>query len=259
MSLSSVFTNPAKGYFITGTGTDVGKTLATAALARRLRETGTDCIAVKPLQTGATRVDGRWVLPDCEMYRAAGQAVGEHAAEAEDARDEEFVYAFEPACSPHLAARMAGETISIDRIRRFFKAISSRHECVLVEGVGGVAVPLNDDETVLDLMKSLALPVLLVADNRLGVLNDTLLSLESLRQAGLDVRGVLLTNTTPATEADRFIREDNHRAIEHFGCVSVLAEIAHVARFDPHDANHWGRIDASLRGIEYGRGEAHED
>ena len=242
MPSKRILNNPTGGLFVTGTGTEVGKTVVTAALARRARRLELDCIALKPVQTGARRMGDGWILPDCDVYRAAGQAMTGPV-------HEEFAYVFEPACSPHLAAEMAGRTIDLDPIVRFVETFRDRHDCVLVEGVGGIAVPLNEKQTVLDLMKALALPVLLVADNRLGGLNHALLSIEAIRAAGLDVSGVILTNTTPVTDENRFIREDNRRTIERFGGVAVLTEIDHIAGFDPNNEDHWRRIDACLGNI----------
>ena len=240
---SPILSGPTGGLFITGTGTEVGKTIVTAALARRARQLNVDCIALKPIQTGAEREKDRWILPDCDIYQAAGQATV-------DLEQEQFVYAFEPACSPHLAAMMAEKSIWIPRIVQWFKAFRNKHECVIVEGVGGIAVPLNEDQTIIDLIIDLGMPVVLVADNRLGVLNHALLSIEIMRQARLKVAGVILTNTTPVTDDNRFIREDNRRTLEQFGRLPVLAEIDHIAGFDPNSEEHWRRIDACLENVQ---------
>lgn len=259
MNLAPILNSATKGYFLTGTGTEVGKTVVTAALARRYRAAGITCAAVKPVQSGARcdgahcdaaqregpqseghRSDGhRWVLPDAEVYRMAGQRPPEGIGE-------EFAYAFEPACSPHLAARMAGRTIFLERIVQFLEPFFARYDRVLVEGIGGAAVPLNERQTVLDLMQALSLPVLLVADNRLGVLNHAILALAAIRLAGLNVAGVVLTNTTPPTNEDQYLREDNRLAIEHYGRVPVVAEIGHIRGFNPQNAGHWRRLDACL-------------
>jgi adenosylmethionine-8-amino-7-oxononanoate aminotransferase len=213
-----------RGCFITGTDTDAGKTLVTAGLLRALRAGGHDALAVKPVQSGARTEGGTLIAPDVECYAAA------IADLTDQPYPEVTTYCYAPACSPHLAAEIAGDHIDLDRIIADISAHAADGRTLLIEGAGGIDVPLNDDATMLDLMKQLALPVILVAANRLGMINHTLLSLRTLRQAGLDVLGVVVTETAPTTdEAQLVLRQDNIDTIARHGDIGVLASVPFLA------------------------------
>ncbi len=201
--------------FVTGTDTGVGKTRVAAGLLARFRAAGMDAVPMKPVQTGCRLAKGRLVAPDLDFcLRAAGLKPGKR--ELADMAP----YCFRPACSPHLAAKEAGVTLSLPVIERAFRRLSRAHEAVVVEGAGGVLVPLNERQTTLDLMIRLRLPVLLVARPGLGTLNHTLLSLRVLQEAGLTVLGVVLNQAKPGRWGR--IEVDNCRTIERLGGVKVL-------------------------------------
>jgi len=208
------------GIFVTGTGTDVGKTVVTAGVLRWLRRNFVEpnaAMVMKPVQTGCELDSaGRMRAPDVEFVLRA----------AEIKADDETVahavpYRFAPACSPHLAARMAGERIELDKILASAEWLAGRYGRLVLEGAGGLAVPLNESQTMLDLISELRMPVLLVGHSGLGTINHTLLSLEALRRRGCDVAGVMLNEKQPVAEAERYIHEDNVHAIERFGEVAV--------------------------------------
>ncbi len=181
-------------YFITGTDTGVGKTVLSALLCAAL-----DASYWKPIQTG-TEVDS-----DSETVRSlAGLPAEKSLPEA---------YRFAPAVSPHLAARLAGVRIDLARIKL---PASAGDAPLIVEGAGGVLVPLNERELMVDLMRQLGLPVLLAARSSLGTINHTTLSLAALRSAGLTVAGVVMIGA-PNVE--------NRAAIEEYGKVRVVGEI----------------------------------
>ncbi|MBI3323500.1 MAG: adenosylmethionine--8-amino-7-oxononanoate transaminase [Candidatus Omnitrophica bacterium] len=185
------------GLFVTGTDTGVGKTVVTAALARALRRRGVDVGVMKPVATGCRRRNGTLHSGDAErLLRASG---------ASDSLDLVCPYRFEPPVAPLVALRQAqgerksvrGElveprTVSLDRIEEAFRELARRHEVVLVEGIGGLLVPLSGRHTVADLARRLGLPVLIVARAGLGTINHTLLTLETARSDGLEVAGVVL-------------------------------------------------------------------
>jgi dethiobiotin synthetase len=158
------------GIFITGTDTGIGKTTVAASLLKWLRAQGVDAVPMKPVQTGYPKADD---LAVCGVR----------------ANDLNAPYRLRMAASPHLASR--GQ-IRIAKIVRAFRALSKQHDFIVVEGAGGVLVPLNFRETMLDVMKALRLPVLVVARAGLGTLNHTLLTLNELRRANLHVAGVML-------------------------------------------------------------------
>ncbi|NQT87883.1 dethiobiotin synthase [bacterium] len=211
------------GLFITGTDTDVGKTYAAAGLLRRLRERDVDAVPMKPVQTGA--VGGG--VPDLDACLAAA---GLAPDEAERSLMAPFCY--EPACSPHLAGRMAGEYPSIPRIVECARGLETLHECVLAEGAGGVLAPLDEALTMLDLMCALDYPVLLVARAGLGTINHTLLSLRALRDAGVRVLGVVFNEATPPEPESAFIRADNPRIIAALGDVTVFGTVPYGGQGD---------------------------
>ncbi|HXH02269.1 MAG TPA: dethiobiotin synthase [Candidatus Competibacteraceae bacterium] len=185
------------GFFITGTDTGVGKTVVSALLARAW---GAEYW--KPVQTGpAADHDTPTVA------RLAG--VRCHAP----------VYALPEPLSPHEAARLAGVRIALEAIQ---PPVSER--LLLVEGAGGVLVPLNEEHLMVDLMVRLGLPVIVVARSQLGTINHTLLSLAALRQAGCRIAGVVMNGPPNAA---------NRRAIEHFGRVRVFAELAPLPVLEP--------------------------
>lgn len=207
-----------RGYFITGTDTGIGKTVVTAAILRWLRMRGVNAATMKPVQTGAESRGGRMIAPDLAFHHVAA-----NFAPPVEHLERMAPYLYEPACSPHLAARMAARYPDVERILACARGLEKLYDVLLVEGAGGVYVPLNESETMLDLMQRLGYPVILVARRGLGTINHTLLSLEALRHARLEVAGVIFNETGPA-EQD-FIRQDNPRAVEAFGRVPVLGNM----------------------------------
>lgn len=215
-----------QGLFVTGTDTGVGKTVVSAALVSLLRMKGVDAVPMKPVQTGCVRRGGYWVAPDLEFcLRRAGLTASE--------TEKRWMapYRFKPACSPHLAAAIQHRRIEIAPILKAFRGLRHRHSFVIVEGAGGILAPLNERETMLDLMTALALPVVLVARPGLGTLNHTLLSLRELRRARLPVAGVIIN----ATERKWWgmIERDNMAVIQRLGRVRILGRLPFVSNMAP--------------------------
>lgn len=226
-----------KGLFITATGTDVGKTVITAGILRWCRACRLRAMVMKPVQTGAARnPDGEFTAPDVDLVLAAAglkpdTATCGHLAPC----------LYEPACSPHLAAELARRPVNPDAILAHARALTADGTRLIVEGAGGVLVPIGGGRTMADLMKQFGFPVVLVAHSGLGTINHVLLSLEALRTRGLNVLGVILNDTRPANDEDRFIRDDNARVIETDGKTRVLARVPHLGV--PPD---WAQLDAAL-------------
>jgi dethiobiotin synthetase len=174
--------------FITGTDTGVGKTHTTIQLLRLLRASGTRCAGMKPICCGDRR--------DAELLLAAG---------SEGLRIEEInpVWLKTPA-APLVGSLTEGVNIDIERILAAFRALQDRVEHVLVEGVGGWLVPIRSDYFVSDLAVEMALPVLVVVQNRLGCLNHTMLTVRSIAEHGLRCLGVVL-NGVPETSDIAFV------------------------------------------------------
>jgi dethiobiotin synthetase len=182
------------GYFVTGTDTNVGKTVLSALLVVAL-----DAVYWKPVQTGAN--EGK----DRDSVRRWTEA-------AEDRFPAER-YCFDPPVSPHLAAQEAGVRISLDAFE--FPAAPSDRKWI-VEGAGGVMVPLNERGLMRDLMRQVGFPVVVAARTALGTINHTLLTLSALREAHLPICGVALIGEENV---------ENRRAIEHYGNTRVLGHI----------------------------------
>ena len=233
-----------KGVFITATDTGVGKTIVAAGLLRAARSGGLDVAPFKPVQTGCESGPDGLIAPDIEFaLTAADFTPGPGEA------DLLCPYRFAPACSPHLAGRMAGQAAGIEPILHAARQLQAAHQGLIAEGAGGVLAPLNEEQTMLDVMSALAMPVVLVGRGSLGTINHTLLSLQVLRSAGLEVLGVVLSDSS-AGPGD-FVRADNPSAIAQFGRVEILGEIPFVdglAQPAPPESA-WRAFEESLPGL----------
>jgi dethiobiotin synthetase len=202
-----------RGLFVTGTGTGVGKTIVSAALLAAMRAAGERVRAHKPVLTGLAEPAGRWP-PDHELLALAAGARPEEVAPLR----------FAPPVSPHLAAELAGAPIDpVELVARARAA--SDGDTLIVEGVGGLLVPLTPDFTVRDLARDLGLPTIVAASPGLGTINHTLLTLEAARSAGLEVAAVVLT---PWPSEPSAMERSNRETIARAGAVEVatLKEIA---------------------------------
>ncbi len=203
-----------KGFFITGTDTEVGKTLVAAGLARALKQRGLDVGVMKPIESGCRWVDDALVPEDATFLKAV--------AESGDDLDLISPYRLEHPLAPSLAAEMEGRSISLDVIRDRYRTLEARHELTLVEGVGGLMVPLTTGLLVSDLIKLLDLPVLIVSRNTLGTINHTLLTVHHARSLKLDILGIILNQSSPSTDSSS---QSNAREIENFAKTPVLGAV----------------------------------
>jgi dethiobiotin synthetase len=202
-----------RGLFFTGTDTGVGKTFVTACVAGLLRGRGHPCSVSKPVATGAVlRAGVGWVSEDTDrLAQAAGEPDGQRVTP----------WLFPDPVAPPLAARRLGTALRLADLVAAVRRLGRPGVPVLVEGVGGLLCPLTDRKTVADLAAALALPVVVVARNALGVLNHTLLTLEVAHGRGLSVAGVVLNATAPpAGLAD----ETNEAELRRLG-VPLLAVV----------------------------------
>jgi dethiobiotin synthetase len=196
----------AKGFFVTGTGTEVGKTVVAAVLARSLNRQGSTVAVFKPAVTG---LDEPGETDHALLRRAAG-------SEQSDA--EIAPYRYGPPASPHLAAAQAGDKIDPERLRADTHAAAEAADVLVCEGVGGLLVPLSSSYLVRDFAAELGLHLVIAASPGLGTINHTLLTLESARAAGLSVAAVVLT---PWPEEPSTIERSNLETIESLGEVPV--------------------------------------
>lgn len=171
----------APGVFVTGTGTEVGKTVVAAAIARTRVAAGERVAVFKPAVTGLDDPGE----PDHELLR--------RAAGSKQPDDAIAPYRYGPPASPHLAAELAGERIDPVRLVRAAGSAAEGCDYLVCEGVGGLMVPLAEGYLVRDFARELGLPLVVAASAGLGTINHTLLTLEAARSAGLEVAGVVLT------------------------------------------------------------------
>ena len=183
-------------YFISAIDTDAGKTIITGMLAKYLKDKGRNIITMKMAQTGCPEYS-----EDIEVHR---KIMGLPML-PEDKNGETCPYLFKFPASPHLAAEMECVRIDEDAIHQAIKNIEMQYKDVLVEGVGGLMVPINKEVMVIDFIQQHNYPVILVTSGKLGSINHTLLSLEVLKKRGVDVYGVIYNHypvTAPEITAD---------------------------------------------------------
>jgi dethiobiotin synthetase len=194
------------GVFVTGTGTEVGKTVVAAAIARTLAAEGKRVAVFKPAVTG---LEEPTETDHALLRRAAGSTQDD---------DEIAPYRFGPPASPHLAAETAGEEILPARLIAAARAAGAGADALVCEGVGGLLVPLSADYLVRDLAAELALPLVIAAPPGLGTINHALLTIEAARAAGLEVVAIVLT---PWPDEPSRIEQSNRETIQALGKVTV--------------------------------------
>jgi len=203
---------PSQRYFITGTGTDIGKTMITAGIAAAALAAGRTVAVIKPVQTGTD---------DYPSDPATiGKIVSGLVALPEDVA---IPFRFRLAASPHLAAEQENRTIIMDEVVTACEraVAAAQADVVLFEGAGGLYVPLNAEQTMLDLIRSLACPAILVADAGLGGINHVMLSLMAMRQYQIPVAGIVFNRY----RAEQIIHVDNVKTVARLSGVPILSAI----------------------------------
>jgi dethiobiotin synthetase len=195
-----------RGVFVTGTGTEVGKTVVAAAIARSHAAAGERVAVFKPAVSGLEE-GGE---PDHALLR--------RAAGSEQTDDEIAPYRYEPPVSPHLGAELAGESIEPRGLVDAAQASAEQWDFLVAEGVGGLLVPLTLGYLVRDLARELGLPLVIAASPGLGTINHTLMTIEAARAVGLDVAAVVLT---PWPDDPSTVEASNREAIARLGAVRV--------------------------------------
>ncbi len=179
------------GIFITGTDTGVGKTLVSAALALYLKKQGLTVGVMKPIETGTS--PSRETRSDAARLRST--------IESDEPLGAIRPYAFELPVAPLAAAQMEGQAINLETIKKVYRLLSTRYDSMIVEGVGGVRVPITPKSTVADLIRSLRLPAIVVGRSGLGGINHALLTIEALRQSRIPILALVLNQTESARSA----------------------------------------------------------
>jgi dethiobiotin synthetase len=220
VSPSELARSELRGCLVTGTDTGVGKTVLAAAITAALRSRGIDVVALKPVITGLDEpASAEWPHDHELLARAAGTTA-----------DRVTLERYGPPVSPHLAAELAGRPINRARLVAGIRSTAAEHELVVVEGVGGLLVPLADGFDVRDLARTLRLPVLVTARPGVGTINHTLLTLAAAKAAGLEVQAVVVT-PWPPWPSD--IERSNRATIAGRGGVPVEI-LPQIERPEPH-------------------------
>lgn len=201
-----------KGIFVTATGTDCGKTYVTGLIVKKLRDSGINAGYYKAALSGADSIaesDAGYV----NSFAGIGQKENTLVS-----------YLYKNAVSPHLAARIEGNPVSVEKVKKDFSAVKEKYEFVTVEGSGGIVCPIRYDEHekifLGDIVKTLGLECLIVADAGLGTINAVVTTFEYMKNHGIGVKGLILNNWTGG-----FMQEDNRKMIEEMTGLSIISVV----------------------------------
>ncbi len=217
-----------KSIFVTGTDTGVGKTVVAAGIAAAMKRRGANVGVMKPIATGGKRRGGSIVSADAEfLIEAAG---------VRDPMELVNPVCLEPALAPNLAAKIAHKPVEIPAVWKAYKVLRSMHELLVVEGAGGLMVPILDRYFVADMAQRLRLPLVVVTRPTLGTINHTALTVLAARQWGLEVVGLVVNY------AERIkigvVERLNPAALESACNVPVLGEVPHFGEVSAKDLPH---------------------
>ncbi len=205
--------------FVTGTDTDIGKTLVTAGLAAVMQSLGYKAGVYKPFQSGAEEKNGFLVSPDLAYVKKLDFYV-----------ETLCTYLLKPPTAPYIAAEIDGIKMSLSNVSREFQTLKQSCETVIVEGAGGLMVPVTKDSLMGDVAKMLEIPILIVARPDLGTINHTLLTINYAKSLGLDIAGVII-NRYPDGTNDAAIKTAP-RLIEEYSDVNILGVIPELPDFE---------------------------
>ena len=181
--------NIAKGFFITGTDTGVGKTVVTAAIIKAIGLLGLRACGMKPIETGCIK-EGDVLVPLDGMFLKTIARMEENVKHISP-------YCFESPLAPMAASEVEGVSIDFEKIKRAYTDLKKNYDAVVVEGIGGLLVPIRRDYFVLDLARDFGLPMVVVSRPGLGTLNHTLLTVHYAIKEGLDVAGIIINYSQP--------------------------------------------------------------
>ena len=216
------------GYFITATGTDVGKTFVTALLVKKWRDSGIDAGYYKAALSGAELRDGQWVAGDADYVKTI--------ANLSDTQEQLVSYVYKEAVSPHLAARKEGNPVELEKVRADYAAAQTRHNFIFAEGSGGIICPIRYDLDadgkpatdckkifLVDIIKTLNLPLLIVTTAALGSINAAVLTVEYAKARNIPIRGLIINRYGISRNLE--MEEDNIRMMRDMTGLEILAKI----------------------------------
>jgi len=204
-----------KGFFITGTDTGVGKTFVAGLIINALKEKGIDVAVMKPVETGCAEKKGI-LMPNDALFL-------QKTAGVTDDLNLVNPYRFKEPIAPSAAARFERKTIKLSKIKNCYQRLASKHDFIIVESAGGLLVPLNRKETILDLIKLLKLPVIIIASINLGAINHTLLTVKYAKEAGIKVKGIIFNH--PEENKKGSAKLDVIKEVKRFTDVPIIGDV----------------------------------
>jgi len=222
------------GFFITGTDTDVGKTVVTACLTALFKSQGIDVGVMKPIETG--------VDPACNSSANSDAKFLMEVSGNNDLADKVCSYRFKTPASPYQAAQIAGGVIKPATIIENFKVLKLQHKLMLIEGIGGLLVPITSHYNVANLALEIGLPLIIVSRLRLGTLNHTLLTINAAQKHGLKIKGIILNQQEKNTLDP--VEKQQGKLIKELSDIPILGICPYIKEISPEG------IQASLPKIE---------
>lgn len=207
----------SKSIFITGTGTDVGKTYITALIVKKLKEAGLSAAYYKAAMSGNDRDENGKLIPgDAKWVK--------DISNIEQSLEETCPYIYETAVSPHLASRLEGNPVKMDKVVEYYEALRPKYDYITVEGSGGILCPIDFDNEKIqleDIVKRLNLSSIIIADAGLGTINSVVLTVEYMRSKGMEVKGIIFNNWKDGD----IMQEDNRFMCQEMTGLPVLAVV----------------------------------
>ena len=217
------------GFFITGTDTEVGKTLVSGALILKLRAQGKQAMGFKPVVAGTYQsADGTLLNEDLETLRIASQLAPDQVNLSP--------YILDMPVAPHLAAAKKGIVLQLSTIMQSLRETQKNSDCLIIEGAGGLLIPLNDHENLGDLVQQIGLPVVLVVGMKLGCINHALLTQEAIKARGLKIAGWIANSLS----SEMFLLKENVDTLQakidapFLGLIPVLPKALQKADNSPY-------------------------
>jgi dethiobiotin synthetase len=198
-----------KGVFVTGSDTGVGKTVVAGAIAAAIKAQGLDVGVMKPISTGASEIDGELVSKDARYLK---KIIG-----GTDADELVNPIRLKPALAPTMAAAESGIAIDIDKVWKAFEELKEKHEFMVIEGIGGLMVPVDDKLLVADMALKMDMALVIASKHSLGAINHTLLTVECAKSRNLRVKGIVINMLKDGKD---FVSE-----IEKYSSVPILGTI----------------------------------
>ena len=210
-----------KGVFVTGTDTEVGKTVVTACLVSLLSNKGLDVGVMKPVETGCPKRKGRLVPRDAIFLKATSRS--------KDDLSLINPYRFSKPLAPLIAAETDHKEINKEKISSAYHRLRGRHDILFVEGAGGLLVPLTRKLTNLDLILKLNIPLVVVVGSKLGAVNHTLLTLNWARENGVKILGIFINQLNPSAGSQKsLVEKTNPSLIRSFTEVPILGIVPYI-------------------------------